>query len=125
MTKQSSHVVHLAVTSAGVGAASIDLFQDDRSLGKTESATAIFFRNQGGQPARFRERLHKFFGIRAFVVLTAKVFVRKVVTKLPYRSTNIFMRIGLVHHQESFLSVIRAQYPFRPESPLLPSPGIH
>jgi hypothetical protein len=68
----------LAVAGTGVSAATIDLFQNDRSFGETQATAAVFFGNQGSQPSGLGECLDDSSGYASFVILHAKILRREI-----------------------------------------------
>ena len=56
VAQQRAHDVHLGVAGAGVAAAAVDLFEDDRGLGDAEPGAAVFGRDERGQPAGLGQR---------------------------------------------------------------------
>jgi hypothetical protein len=75
VAQQRSHVVHLAVARAGVGAAAVDLLHDHARLGEAEARAAVVVRDQRGEPARLRERVDEGLRIGALRVDLAVVAV--------------------------------------------------
>ena len=65
---QRVHIVHLAVTGAGIAARTVDLLHDDRGLGQAEARTAVGLRDQRRHPAGLGQRVHKFFRITARLI---------------------------------------------------------
>ena len=72
MTQQRAHVVHLAVAGAGVAAGAIDFLHDDGGFGEAESAAAVFFGDQRGEPAGFGQGVDELFGIAALSSMSRK-----------------------------------------------------
>jgi hypothetical protein len=59
MPQQRAHDVHLGVRRAGVAAATVDLFENQRRLGDSQAGSAVLGRDQRRQPARFGQRAHE------------------------------------------------------------------
>ena len=51
MAHERAHDVHLGVADAGVAAAAVDLFQNDRRLGDRRAAAAVLLGDQRGEEA--------------------------------------------------------------------------
>ena len=66
------------MAGAGIAAAAIDFFYDDRGFGKLQTRAAIFLGNQGGQPTGLGKGVDEGFGIAPFFVNFSKLFAGKL-----------------------------------------------
>ncbi|MNI86696.1 hypothetical protein D3C73_1438100 [compost metagenome] len=91
MAQQGAHVVHLAVAGAGIAAAAIDLFHDDRRFGQPQARTAVFLGNQRGQPAGLGQCADKVFGVAAFFINLAEILARKLRAKIAHGFADVLI----------------------------------
>ncbi|MNU32866.1 hypothetical protein D3C71_214190 [compost metagenome] len=110
VAQQRAHVVHLAVAGAGIAAAAVDLFHDDRGFGQAQARAAIFLGNQRRQPARFRQGSDEVFGIAAFFVDLAEVFGGKLGAKVAHGFADVLIGVGGVGHRAAVLNVGMVRY---------------
>ena len=91
--QQRAHRVHLRVARAGVGAAAVDLLEDDRRLVDAEAGAAVLFGNQRREVAGVGERLDERVGIRAGGIELAPVAVGKVLAEIADARAQILMTV--------------------------------
>ena len=91
--QQRAHRVHLRVAGAGVGAAPVDLFEDDRRLVDAEAGAAVRFGNQRREVAGVGERLDERVGIGAGGIELAPVAVGKVLAEVADPGAQILMKV--------------------------------
>src|SRR5438132_359569 len=97
VAQQRPHRVHLRVARAGVAAAAVDLFENDRRFGDAEAVSAVLLRDQRGEVAALGERADEGVGIRAHAVEVAPVAVGKGFAQIAYGAAQIAMEIGGRH----------------------------
>ena len=92
--QQRAHRVHLRVAGAGVGAAAVDLLEDDRRLVDAEAGAAVLLGNQRRQVAGVGQRLDERVGIRARGIELAPVAVGKVLAEIADARAQILMTVA-------------------------------
>ena len=85
VTEERSHDVHLRVTRPRVRARPVDLLEDHRRLGDTESTAAVFGGDENREPAGVRERLHERPRVRALCLHALPVVAAERTAQVPHR----------------------------------------
>ncbi len=93
--QQRTHVVHLAVACTRVATGTIDLLHDHRGFRQTQSRTAVFLRNQRGEPARFCQCVDEAFRITACFIDLAKIVAGKLLAEVANGFANVLELIGM------------------------------
>ena len=96
--QQGAHVVHLAVAGAGIAAAAVDLFHDDRGLGQAQARAAVFLRDQRRQPAGLGEGAHEGVGVAAFFIDLAEVFGGELGAQVADGFADVLVGVGGLRH---------------------------
>src|SRR5215218_8042530 len=94
VTQHSAHNVHLRVGGLGVAPGTIDLFEDDRSLGEAQAQPTVFLRDKRAEVATLRHRLDKGFRVLPSRVELAPVAVREVRAHLADSSPQVLVLVG-------------------------------
>ena len=92
VAQERAHVVELTVTGAGVGAAAVDLLEDDGRLGEAEAGAVVFGGDERRHPSRLGQRGDECLGIGARFVQLLPVAARELATELAHRPSNVLER---------------------------------
>ena len=91
--EQRAHDVHLRMAGATVAAGAVDLLQDRDGGAESEPGPAIFLRDQDGQEACLRQRLHELGRIGAGAILLLPIGAGEVSAQAPHGLADVGMRV--------------------------------
>src|SRR3546814_7970437 len=84
----------------------VDFLHDHRRFGQPKARAAVFVRNQGGKPARLRQRLDELGGIAPALIDFAKIIVGKLRTQIAHRIANVLILTRVSQHPSSLIYLV-------------------